>query len=94
MTMVMITGEMFMQDQSADWYKLQKRHSIYIVLRYEHKVPGLGLRLVQNVRRLVINYVLPFNRRCRIYSGFHFLLAHKVPPFKHVEKNMTSISNI
>ena len=62
MTMVMITGEMFMQDQSADWYKLQKRHSIYIVLccrpRYEHKVPGLGLRLVQNVRRLVNNYVL------------------------------------
>ena len=21
----------------------------------------------------------PFNRRCRIYSGFHFLLAHNVP---------------
>ena len=26
----------------------------------------------------------PFNRRCRIYSGFHFLLAHYVPVFEHV----------
>ena len=31
-------------------------------------------------------YLLPFNRRCRIYSGFHFFLSHSVPPFKHVTK--------
>ena len=30
----------------------------------------------------------PFNRRCHIYSGFHFLLAHYVPPFKHVKDKM------
>ena len=37
----------------------------------------------------------PFHRRCRIYLGFHFLLAHYVPSFKHVkDKNMTAISNI
>ena len=29
--------------------------------------------------------VLPFNRRCRIYSDFHFLLAHYLPPFEHVK---------
>ena len=29
-----------------------------------------------------------FNRRCRIYSGFQFLLAHLVPPFQHVENKM------
>ena len=28
---------------------------------------------------------IPFNRRCGIYSGFHFLLAHYVPPFEHVK---------
>ena len=30
----------------------------------------------------------PFNRRCRIYLGFHFLLAHYVPPFEHVKDKM------
>ena len=29
-----------------------------------------------------------FNRRCRIYSGFHFLLAHYVPPFEYVKDKM------
>ena len=28
---------------------------------------------------------LRFNRRCRIYSGFHFSLAHQVPHFKYVK---------
>ena len=28
------------------------------------------------------------NRRCRIYSGINFLLAHYVPPFKHVKDKM------
>ena len=28
------------------------------------------------------------NRRCRIYSGFHFLLAHYVPPFEYVKDKM------
>ena len=27
----------------------------------------------------------PYNNRCGIYSGFHFLLAHYVPPFEHVK---------
>ena len=27
-------------------------------------------------------------QRCRIYSGFHFLLAHYVPPFEHVKDKM------
>ena len=40
------------------------------------KVPATG---VTN------NLFSPFNRRCRIYSGFRFLLAHQVPPFKHVK---------
>ena len=30
----------------------------------------------------------PFNSRCRIYSGFHFLLAHTVTHFKHVKDKM------
>ena len=30
----------------------------------------------------------PFNRWCRIYSGFHFLLAHQVPLFKYVKGKM------
>ena len=42
--------------------------------------------------------LLPINlltRRCRIYSGLPFLLAHYVPHFKHVkDKMLTSISNI
>ena len=32
--------------------------------------------------------VQPFNRRCRIYSGFHFLLAQYVPHFKYVKDKM------
>ena len=31
-----------------------------------------------------LNFFQPFNRRCRIYSGFHFFLAHYVPVFEHV----------
>ena len=31
----------------------------------------------------------PFNRRCRIYSGFFILLfAHSVPLFQHVKDKM------
>ena len=30
----------------------------------------------------------PFKRRCRIASGFHFLLALQVPRFKHVKDKM------
>ena len=30
----------------------------------------------------------PFTRRCRIYSGFHFLLAHQVPHFNYVKDKM------
>ena len=29
-----------------------------------------------------------FNRRCRIYSGFYFLLAHWLPHFKYVKDKM------
>ena len=32
--------------------------------------------------------VQPFNRRCRIYLGSHFLLAHYVPHFKYVKDQM------
>ena len=37
---------------------------------------------------------LPFNRRCRIYSGFHFLLAPYVPPFEHVKDKIRHQSAI
>ena len=30
----------------------------------------------------------PFDRRCRMYLGFIFLLALYVPPFKHVKDKM------
>ena len=36
----------------------------------------------------------PFNRRCRISSCFQFLLAHQVPPFKHVKDKMSHQSAI
>ena len=36
--------------------------------------------------------VIIFNRRCRIYSGFHLLLAHYVPLFEHVKNKIFEIS--
>ena len=58
--------------------------------------PTLGHRLVfawflgPTVRPIwpIFNNTKPFNRRCRIYSGFYFLLAHYVPPFEHVKDKM------
>ena len=39
-------------------------------------------------RGRVFSNTLPFNRRCRIYSFFYFLLPQSVLLFKHVKDNM------
>ena len=77
--------------ESCVWRAVSSHHPQEVFLArfslYVHK-SGLKPDSFHFCWFIVCDTAPTFNRRCRIYSGFHFLFAHQVPPFNHVKDKM------
>ena len=61
-----------------------QQNNFFLIIRQD--VDPTTKVMVVYITSLTPRWLLqPFNRRCRIYAGFHYLLAHYVPLFKHVK---------